>query len=53
MLHQRRLAFDMFREEFEFPHLEAIMPLVDALDSGGISLTHFWRMGHCFNSQGP
>lgn len=36
-----RLAFDLFREEFEFPHLEDIMPLVDDLDSGGISLETF------------
>ena len=40
-----RLAFDMFREQFEFPHLEAIMPLVDALDSGGISLDTFLEDG--------
>ena len=40
-----RLAFDMFREEFEFPHLEAVMPLVDALDSGGISLETFLEDG--------
>ena len=40
-----RLAFDMFREQFEFPHLEAIMPLVDALDSGGISLETFLEDG--------
>ena len=40
-----RLAFDMFCEEFEFPHLEAIMPLVDDLDSGGISLETFLEDG--------
>ncbi|MAR47127.1 MAG: hypothetical protein CMA41_04915 [Euryarchaeota archaeon] len=40
-----RLAFDLFREEFNFPHLEAIMPLVDDLDSGGISLEIFLEDG--------
>jgi len=40
-----RLAFDLFREEFNFPHLEAIMPLVDDLDSGGISLETFLEDG--------
>ena len=40
-----RLAFELFREEFNFPHLEAIMPLVDDLDSGGISLKTFLEDG--------
>ncbi len=40
-----RLAFDLFREDFSFPHLEDIMPLVDALDSGGISLETFLEDG--------
>ena len=40
-----RLAFELFREEFNFPHLEEIMPLVDDLDSGGISLEDFRKDG--------
>lgn len=40
-----RLAFDLFRDEFDFPHLEVIMPLVDDLDSGGISLDTFRKDG--------
>ena len=40
-----RLAFELFREEFDFPHLENIMPLVDDLDSGGISLETFLEDG--------
>lgn len=40
-----RLAFDLFREEFEFPHLESIMPFVDDLDSGGISIETFLEDG--------
>ena len=40
-----RLAFDLFRDQFSFPHLENIMPLVDALDSGGISLATFLEDG--------
>ena len=41
-----RLAFELFRDKFEFPHLEEIMPLVDDLDSGGISI-------HTFREDGP
>jgi len=40
-----RLAFDLFRGDFDFPHLEEIMPLVDDLDSGGISLEIFLEDG--------
>ncbi len=40
-----RLAFDLFRERFNFPHLETIMPLVDDLDSGDISLETFLEDG--------
>ena len=36
-----RLAFELFRKQYAFPHLETIMPLVDDLDSGGISLETF------------
>ena len=40
-----RLAFDLFRGDFDFPHLEEIMPLVDDLDSGGVSLETFLEDG--------
>ena len=41
-----RAAFDLMKEdELDLSHLEEIMPLVDDLDSGGISLSEFMEDG--------
>ena len=46
MHHQQLdLPLTCFGDEFDFPHLEVIMPLVDDLDSGGISLDTFRKDG--------
>ena len=40
-----RAAFDLMKDELNLSHLEEIMPLVDDLDSGGISLSEFMEDG--------
>ena len=40
-----RAAFDLMKDELDLSHLEEIMPIVDALDSGGISLEEFMEDG--------
>ena len=40
-----RAAFDLMKDELDLSHLEEIMPLVDDLDSGGISLSEFMQDG--------
>lgn len=40
-----RAAFDLMKDELDLSHLEEIMPLVDDLDSGGISLSEFMEDG--------
>ena len=36
-----RVAYDLLSQMIDLSHLEEIMPIVDALDSGGISLEEF------------
>ena len=36
-----RVAYDLLSKSIDLSHLEEIMPIVDALDSGGISLEEF------------
>lgn len=36
-----RAAYDLMKAELDLSHLEEVMPIVDALDSGGISLEDF------------
>lgn len=40
-----RAAYDLMKNELDLSHLEDIMPMVDALDSGGISLDDFMNDG--------
>ncbi len=40
-----RAAFDLMKDELDLSHLEEVMPIVDALDSGGISLEEFMEDG--------
>ncbi len=40
-----RLAFELLRPLTDMEHLEAVMPIVDALDSGGIALEAFLEDG--------
>ncbi len=40
-----RLAYDLLREVVNMDHLSEMMPIVDALDSGGISLEAFLEDG--------
>ena len=40
-----RAAYDLMKEEVDLDHLVEIMPIVDALDSGGISLERFLEDG--------
>ena len=40
-----RVAYDLMKEELDLSHLEEVMPIVDALDSGGISLEEFMADG--------
>ena len=40
-----RLAYELFKHRFDLPHLEEIMPMVDALDSGGITREDFIQDG--------
>lgn len=40
-----RAAFDLMKDELDLSHLEEIMPIVDALDSGGISFDDFMEDG--------
>ena len=40
-----RAAFDLMKDELDLSHLEEIIPLVDDLDSGGISLSEFMEDG--------
>ncbi|MFL2982488.1 MAG: hypothetical protein ACJZ4V_06170 [Candidatus Poseidoniaceae archaeon] len=40
-----RAAYDLMKDELDLSHLEEIMPIVDALDSGGISLEDFMEDG--------
>jgi len=40
-----RAAYDLMKDKLDISHLEEIMPMVDALDSGGISLQDFMNDG--------
>lgn len=40
-----RAAYDLMKEELDLSHLEEVMPIVDALDSGGVSLEDFMADG--------
>ena len=40
-----RAAYDLMKDKLDISHLEEIMPMVDALDSGGISLQDFMDDG--------
>ena len=40
-----RVAYELLKEEVDLKHLEEIMPIVDALDSGQISLKDFLEDG--------
>ena len=40
-----RAAYDLMKDELDLSHLEEVMPLVDDLDSGGISLQDFMEDG--------
>ena len=40
-----RAAFDLMKDKLDLSHLEEVMPIVDALDSGGISLEEFMEDG--------
>lgn len=40
-----RAAYDLLKDELDLSHLEEIMPIVDALDSGGITLEEFIEDG--------
>ena len=40
-----RAAFDLLREQVDLGHLDEVMPMVDDLDSGGISLNTFLEDG--------
>ena len=40
-----RLAYELFKDQFDLTHLEEIMPMVDALDSGGITRDDFLQDG--------
>ena len=40
-----RAAYDLLKDELDLSHLEEIMPIVDALDSGGITLEEFMEDG--------
>jgi hypothetical protein len=40
-----RVAYDLLSKSIDLSHLEEIMPIVDALDSGGISLKEFLADG--------
>ena len=40
-----RAAYDLLKSELDLSHLEEVMPIVDALDSGGITLEEFMEDG--------
>ena len=40
-----RAAYDLMKTELDLSHLEEVMPIVDALDSGGISFEDFMADG--------
>jgi len=40
-----RAAYDLLKDDLDLSHLEEIMPIVDALDSGGITLQEFTEDG--------
>ena len=40
-----RVAYDLMKDSLDLSHLEEVMPLVDALDSGGITLVDFMDDG--------
>ena len=40
-----RAAYDLMKNQLDLSHLEEIMPIVDALDSGGITLEEFTEDG--------
>ena len=40
-----RAAFELMKDQLDLSHLEEVMPIVDALDSGGISLQDFMEDG--------
>lgn len=40
-----RAAYDLMKNELDLSHLEEVMPIVDQLDSGGISLEDFMQDG--------
>ena len=40
-----RAAYDLMKHDLDLSHLEGVMPIVDALDSGGISLEEFMEDG--------
>ncbi len=40
-----RAAYDLMKDELDLSHLEEVMPIVDALDSGGITLEEFMEDG--------
>jgi len=40
-----RAAYDLLKDELDLSHLEEVMPIVDALDSGGITLEEFMEDG--------
>ena len=40
-----RAAYDLMKSELDLSHLDEVMPIVDALDSGGISLEDFMQDG--------
>lgn len=40
-----RVAYDLMKDRLDLSHLEEIMPIVDALDSGGITLEDFMNDG--------
>ena len=40
-----RAAYDLMKNKLDLSHLEEVMPIVDALDSGGITLEEFMEDG--------
>ncbi|MDP6870549.1 MAG: hypothetical protein QGI21_07255 [Candidatus Poseidoniaceae archaeon] len=40
-----RVAYDLMKDKLDLTHLEKVMPIVDDLDSGGISLDDFMEDG--------
>ena len=48
-----RAAFDLMKDKLDLSHLEEVMPIVDALDSGAFLWKNSWKMVLLFVCQDP